>query len=170
MRISTIIGISTAALALSACGGGGGVMRAELDAAKASKAKIAVVSISVNDYGGALRTTAQDAGDLIDTKMNEMLSIAETKFGSMYTVVDAASFSATDKFQGLSSGDIEGVYRPSPGGKYMPGFSESRGDLVKVHLEPAMATDLCNATGSAGGPLRSRNSRRFSPWTYSCAM
>lgn len=148
MRISTTLGLLGASLALSACGGGG-IMRAEIDAAKSSKAKVAVVSISVNDFGGALQNpNNSDVGELIDMKMNEMLSLTETKLKSMYTVVPAESFAANDKFQSMSAGEIKGVFHPSPGGKYMPRFSESRGDLVAVHLEPAQATELCEATGS----------------------
>ncbi|MBI5546153.1 MAG: hypothetical protein HY901_19865 [Deltaproteobacteria bacterium] len=138
-----------AALSLLAACGGGANMKAELDATKEKKAKMAVVSLTVSDFGKTLQHgNSEDVGSLITKKMDEMLGLTETAFGAKWTIVPAASIVAAEPYQKLAKSKAEGnVFAPKPAGAQMPIFAADRSDMVKTNLDPKMATDLCQALG-----------------------
>src|SRR5690606_20261934 len=94
--------------------------KSALDAYRTSKAKVAVVSLTVNDFGGILNNrnlSGSDVGGLIDKKMGELVSIAEQTLGNHFAVMPAADFGADDAYQKLASGTPFDVFRPEFGGK-----------------------------------------------------
>ena len=147
--------VATVVVALgfaAACGGGGGSknLKADLDATRDRKARLAIISLTVNDYGRQLQSTSNsNVAGLVDRKLDEMLGQAEKTFAQAgWTVVPAASIVGTEAYKKSSIGRLfEGVYGPHPGGVEMLSFSQSRGDLVKTRLEPQVATSLCAALG-----------------------
>jgi hypothetical protein len=141
--------LSLLVLACGACGGrGGGNMTAELDALKARKASIAVVSLSVTDYGGSLQwTSSSDVAGLIQEKMNGMLAFAEGRFAGSWTVLPAAEFLAMDAYHAASIGRVFEGRTPFVG-RQMPHFVENRGDLVRANLPPEKAVALGAALGA----------------------
>lgn len=148
IRTTVVIALA-ACLALATASCGGGNMRAEIDRTRAEHAKIAVISVTVNDYGKALQGTSNsDVAELITRKMNEMLAFAETELGKIWSVVPATNFVGSEAYKRLSIGDLfPGVYGPVLDGHPMLSFSASRGDLVKTDLDPTVAADLCQALG-----------------------
>jgi hypothetical protein len=133
-----------------ASSGGGANLKAELSAARDRKAKLAVISLTVNDYGRQLQGTSNsNVAALVDRKMDEMLGFAEKSFTDAgWTVAPAASLVGTEAYKKASIGKLfEGVYGPHPGGVEMLSFSQSRGDLVKTRLEPPVAQTLCAGLG-----------------------
>jgi hypothetical protein len=144
-----IIGVFIAGVMafLAVACGGSPKMTAEINALKAKKAKIAVVSMSVTDYGGQLQwTNSENVADVIQQKMNTMLEYAERAFAAEWEVVPAAGFVAKPEYRDLSIGGIFEGRTPlyeAP----MPHFVNSRGDLVKTKLPPEVAQKLCAALG-----------------------
>jgi hypothetical protein len=138
------------AVAVAGCGGGGAHNKSALGAYKTNKGKVAVVSITVNDYADVLKNnnvSSADVNAVIDKKMVEMLTLAETKLGGHFSVMPAAEFSAKDDYQKLSSGQAFDVFRPAVDGKPMPIFAESRSDLIKSNMTPDRAKQLCTTLG-----------------------
>jgi len=136
---------SAAALAvvsmLAACGGGSN-LKGELDATKQKKAKIALVSLTVSDFGRSLSRTNSDAGDLITKKLDEMVGLTETTLGTAWTVVPSASFVATEPYTKLAKGEIkDNLYTATN----MKLFAADRSDQIKTRVDPQMAKDLCAA-------------------------
>jgi hypothetical protein len=145
----SLVAMLVAVPLLAACGGGAKNMKAELDLTRQNKAKVAVVSMTVNDFGGTLQaTSSSDVGDLITKKMNEMLGIAETRLGQSWTVVPAAGFVGTDGYKSLTSGQLfDGVYGPKLPEGALLSFASKRGELVKTQLDPTTAARLCSSLG-----------------------
>jgi len=128
---------------LSACGGGN--FKADLDASKQKKAKIALVSLTVSDFGRSLQFgNAAGVGELITKKMDEMTAVTEATLGSAWTVVPSASVVASEGYTKLAKGEAkDNMFTASN----MKLFSAERGDLVKTRLDPQTAKDLCAALG-----------------------
>ena len=137
---------SAAALAvvsmLAACGGGSN-LKGELDATKQKKAKIALVSITVSDFGKSLQFgNGSDVAALITKKMDEMTALTEATLATSWTVVPAASIVTTEGYTKLAKADAKDNMFT---GTNMKLFATERGDLVKTRLDPQVAKDLCAA-------------------------
>ena len=128
------------------CGGGTATM-AEVAAATQGK-KLAVVSVSVNDFNGSLQGwNSGRTDDLLTMKMNEMLGVAEARFGQRWTVVPAASFVDGDAYQSQAGPDRE-VAVPRPAAKPMRLFGADRNELVKTVMPASKASALATAAGA----------------------
>lgn len=112
-----------------------------------SGGKIAIVSLSVNDFNGSLQGwNKSNTDDILTAKMNEMLTQAEGQLGGSFTVVPAADFTASEGYQSLAGPDRE-VAVPSPAGQPMRLFGENRKELVSTYLPADKAPKLCEAAG-----------------------
>lgn len=135
---------------LVACGGGSKLLKADLDATKEKKAKLAIVSLTVNDYGGQLQNTSNsNVEGLVAKKIDEMLGFSEQAFASAgWTVVPTSEIVAAPAYKKASVGKLfEGVYGPKPGGQEMLSLANRRKDLVKTQLDPKVASELCAGLG-----------------------
>ncbi|MGC4120308.1 MAG: hypothetical protein QM765_38145 [Myxococcales bacterium] len=146
MRSFTLPVAALAALSMLAACGGGSNLKADLDASKQKKAKIALVSLTVSDFGRSLQFgNTAGVGDLITKKMDEMAALTETTLGTSWTVVPAASFATTEPYTKLAKGDAkDNLYTATN----MKLFAADRSDQVKTKLDPQMAKDLCAALGT----------------------
>lgn len=110
--------------------------------------RLAVVSLAVNDYGGSLQGwNKQNTDDLLSKKMNEMLGIAEARFGQKWTVVPAAGFVASPGYQS-QKGPAREVAVPKIDGQPMQLFGNDRKEMVKTTVAPAKVAALAKATGA----------------------
>lgn len=141
-----IVLVGAMAALVAACGGSP-KMTAEINALKAKNAKIAVVSMSVTDYGGQLQwTNSENVAEVIQQKMNVMIEYAESGLAAEWTVVPAAEFVANPEYTALSIGRVFEGRTPMYEAQ-MPHFVQSRGELVKTKLAPQTAMDLCSLLG-----------------------
>jgi len=109
--------------------------------AQPSKTKVAVVTLTVNNFGGALEWGHGD--QLIPTTMGEMLEIAETALAGRWTVKPAADFVADKDYRALSIGRVKsGLFAPTVNGQEMPSFTDDRGDVIKGRLDQSTAQEL----------------------------
>ncbi len=143
-RFSLSIAALAALSMLAACGGGSN-LKADLDATKQKKAKIALVSLTVSDFGRSLQFgNAAGVGELITKKMDEMAALTETTLGTAWTVVPAASFATSEGYTKLAKGEAkDNLYTATN----MKLFAADRSDQVKTKLDPQTAKDLCAALG-----------------------
>lgn len=144
------LSISLGTLVLASACGGAVHNRSALDAYRTSKAKVALVSLSVNDYANILKSnnlSGSDVDALIDRKLGEMVTLTEQKLSNHFSVMPAADFGAQDSFQQLSSGTPFEVFRPEVEGKPLPIFAASRGELIKSEMTPDRAKQIAEALG-----------------------
>lgn len=114
-----------------------------------AEGKLAVVSLSVNDFNGRLQGwNKTNTDNVLDAKMNEMLAETEKQLSGQFSVVPAADFTASEGYQSLAGPDRE-VAVPKPAGAPMRLFGEDRKELVKAHLPAEKAPKLCEATGAS---------------------
>ena len=110
--------------------------------------KIAIVSISANNYGGSLQGwNSANASDLMGTQLNRMVSVIETLLAKDWTVVPAANFAGKDEFQVLA-GERREVGLPVFDGKTMPLFSKDRKQLIKAEVDKDVAVKLAAIAGA----------------------
>jgi hypothetical protein len=133
-------------LVLASCGKPKTMSLAEVTAQTQGK-KIAVVSLAVNDYNNMLSQWGQEAGPLLDSKMNGMLEQVEALLGQKWTVVPAAEFVAKPEYS-AGAGAAREVAMPKPGGTSMQLFGSNRKDLVSTTVEAAKISALASAAGT----------------------
>jgi len=110
--------------------------------------KIAVVSVSANNYGGSLQGwNSANASELMGTQLNRMVGVIETLLAKDWTVVPAASFAGKDEFQ-ILAGERREVGLPVFDGKTMPLFSKDRKQLIKAEVDPELAVKLAAIAGA----------------------
>lgn len=114
-----------------------------------AEGKLAVVSLSVNDFNGRLQGwNKTNTDNVLEAKMNEMLAQSESQLGKQFSVIPAADFTATEGYQSLAGPDRE-VAVPKPAGEPMRLFGEDRKELVQTQLPADKAPKLCEATGAS---------------------
>jgi hypothetical protein len=110
--------------------------------------KIAIVSISANNYGGSLQGwNSANSSELMGTQLNRMVSVIETLLAKDWTVVPAASFAGKEEFQVLA-GERREVGLPVFDGKTMPLFSKDRKQLIKAEVDKETAVKLAAISGA----------------------
>lgn len=111
-------------------------------------AKIAVVSLSANNFGGSLQGwNSSDTTDLMVSRLNTMLAFTEETFGAGWEVVPASSFVSKPEFMALA-GEQRDVGTPMIDGIYMPLMSKNRKQLVKARIDKDVAVALAQVTGA----------------------
>jgi hypothetical protein len=109
--------------------------------AQPSETKVAVVTLTVNNFGGALHWGQGDM--LIPTTMGEMLNITESALAGYWTVKPATEFVTNDDYRALSIGQVKsGLFGPTVNEQAMPSFTEKRNEVVKGVLEKSTAQKL----------------------------
>jgi hypothetical protein len=110
--------------------------------------KIAVVSISANNFGNTIDGwNDANSTDLMTSRLNEMLEFTEKTFSAGWEVVPASSFASTSEFITFA-GEQRDVGAPMIDGIYMPLFSKDRKQLVKAMLDQDVAKGLIGVTGA----------------------
>jgi hypothetical protein len=111
-------------------------------------AKVAIVSISANNFGGSLQGWSDaNSTDLMTSRLNSMLEFAETNFPKGWEVVPANSFATKPEFVALA-GEQRDVGAPMFDGIYMPLLSKDRKQLVKAMIDKDVALALIDVTGA----------------------
>jgi hypothetical protein len=115
----------------------------------ASTTKVALVTLSVNDYGGVLEGGgSSDAAELVSANMRKMVELTEERLARDWSVVKAASFVANDAFRELSIGQIkDGLFGAELDGLVLPSFTAERKEIIKCVLSKATAQKLCEVLG-----------------------
>lgn len=110
--------------------------------------KIAIVSVSANNFGNSLQgwNTALTS-DLMQSRANEMLKIAEQLFADKWTVVPAKNFIKNPEFQKQAGTPME-VGIPILGGNPLPVLAENRKQLIKANMDEEKAKALAAITGA----------------------
>ncbi|GEM_PF-1513563 len=127
------------------CGRGRGFVKT----AKVNNGKsAAIVSLAVNDFGGALQgwNTAR-TGDLMARHTAQMVGLTAKRLSKHFKMVDPTTYVGKAEYQKLA-GPAREVAVPKIGGSVMPIMAESRSDMVKARLSPAKAAALAQATGA----------------------
>jgi hypothetical protein len=110
--------------------------------------KIAVVSVSANNFGGSLQGwNSANASELMGTQLNKMVVGIEGLLAKDWTVVSAANFAGKDEFQVLA-GERREVGLPVFDGKTMPLFSKDRKQLIKAQVDKDVAVKLAQIAGA----------------------
>lgn len=136
------------ALSLIVTVGCGGPMSVRNFARERPGGTIAVVSLSINDYNGALQGwNAVRTGDIMTSRAAQMVSLAEARLGQHYTVIPASAFVSNPAYQQVPSMPYD-VAVPIINGVPMLTFGPGRGDLVGARVTPQQAALLCQATGA----------------------
>lgn len=132
----------TVALFATSCGGAS----FSQIAAENSGRSIAVVSLSINDFGGSLQGWNSTAtSDLMFSRATSMLQMAEQELSRDFQVIPAPQFVQDPAYQELAGAYFE-VAVPRVSGQVMPVFAEGRGQLIKASMSPGRAQALTQAT------------------------
>ncbi len=110
--------------------------------------KIAVVSISANNFGGSLQGwNDANSSDLMGGRLNSMLEFTEKTFSAGFEVIPTSSFANKTEFIALA-GEQRDVGAPMFDGMYMPLFSKNRKQLIKAMVDKDVALALIEITGA----------------------
>jgi len=109
---------------------------------------IAVVSLGINDFGGALQGwNSVRTSDLMTSRAWQMVQLAEGHLSRRWQVTPAPSFVASPGYQQVAATPYD-VAVPAFQGGFMGVFAPSRGQLVRAQLRPADAQALAAAAGT----------------------
>ena len=138
-----IYAIASAIAIIAGCGYKGVRQTSELKKLRNTKAKLALVSVSVNDYGARIRNSVglTDISSLLNTRMISAYDFAHQRLGQYFDVIPATGFAARDEFQ-LSATRNFDVFRPSVGGKKLPVFATDRRGLIRAAIDATTARKL----------------------------
>jgi hypothetical protein len=110
--------------------------------------KLAVVSISANNFGGSLQGwNSADTTELMSSRLNLMLDLTERAFSADWAVVPASSFITKPEFIALA-GEQRDVGAPVFEGIRMPLLSKNRKQLIKARVDKDIAMKLAQVTGA----------------------
>lgn len=110
--------------------------------------RIAVVSVSANNFADSLQGwNAARTSDLMGSRVAKMLETAERTLGAKWKVVPANRFVGNRSFQKHKKQKFDvGLAKLRNG--TLPVFAGDRGELIKAYLDPAQAQALAKATGA----------------------
>ncbi len=110
--------------------------------------KIAVVSVSANNFGNSLQGWNKTySSSLMASRLNRMLEFAEQTFSDKWQVVKASSFVKNPEFQKLAGAPLE-VAVPSIDGTPLPLLADNRKELIKTKMSKDKAKAMASATGA----------------------
>jgi len=114
--------------------------------------KVAVVSLSVSDWGGSVK--AGGIGDSMHQTMQKatdgLLTYTEKELAKQFTVTKASSFIGSKGYKGQTEKLTLTAYVPSVGGKPLGVFTSESRSLKRGDLTPAKAMALCKSLGVDG--------------------
>lgn len=135
-----ILGLAFLAL-ISGC-----VKKADVKKASEPIHHVAVVSLSVANWGGTMTGTSGTrtrAARLIDSTLSSILSVTERKLGTIMHVTSASSFVGSHGYRSLGVKNNLGALVPKVHGAPMEIFTKDNGELVAAALSPSVAKKLC---------------------------
>lgn len=142
---SKLLVTAHALLLLSIVSCGGPSLRSVMATTTGQRA--AVVSLSINDYMGALQGwNSTRTSDLMGSRAMTMLTAAEGIVGQHWQIVPAASFVGNPEWAQLATQYEVAV--PQVGNVAMPTFAPDRGSLVGARLTPIQAQTLARISGA----------------------
>jgi hypothetical protein len=145
-RVLNALGALLMVLMVVACGGGNSSLQAV--AANQQGKKIAVVSISANNFNNSLQGwNSAHSSDLMGQQVNAMLTYAEGEFGKRFTLVKASEFVGKPEFQKLAGPPRE-VGLAKIGDQNLKLLANDRDQLIKAALPPEKAKAVVAATGA----------------------
>lgn len=145
-RSMKALGALLLALFVIACGGGNGSMKAVQSAQQGKK--IAVVSISANNFANSLQGwNSAHSSDLMGSRLNQMLEYAEGELGKRFTLVNATHFVAKEDFRKLGGPPRE-VGLPKVGESHLLLLADDRDQMIGAAVSPEKAKALVAATGA----------------------
>jgi hypothetical protein len=107
---------------------------------------LAVVSLSVSDWGGMVRS-GNWAGSptqlLMQKETATMVAMTETELGKRWQVKPVSSFIADPAFRKLAVDNQLSAILPQIDGQELPLFTTNSGALKKCDIAPETATALC---------------------------
>jgi hypothetical protein len=136
-----ILGLFFVALVATGC-----VKKADVKKASEPIHHVAVVSLSVANWGGTMTGTSGSrahAARLIDSTMSGMLSVTERKLGSVMRVTNASSFVRNSGYRHLGVKNDLRAMVPKVHGTPMQVFAKNNSELVAAGLSPRVAKKLC---------------------------
>lgn len=142
-------------------GCGGGTRGAKSLKALPQIKKVAVVSLSVSDWGGSVKGGGV-GGDMDRTMWDattKMLEDTEARLAKQYQVVKASTFVKNKAYQNQAVERTLGVYVPIVKGDKLGVFTQDSRSIKRGDLAPEKAQALCKALGVDGVFLI------FSEWT-----
>lgn len=126
-------------------GCGGGSMRNV--AATTQGRRIAVVSLSINDYGGSLQGwNSTRTSDLMSSRAAAMVGMVEQQLSSSWQVVPAPAFVGHPGLQSMAT--AHDVAIPYFSGVVMPTVAVDRRALIRAELTPQQAQALAQLAGA----------------------
>ncbi len=144
-KIMRVLGALLLAFTMVACGGG--ASRPSVASQQQGK-KVAIVSVSANNYANSLQGWNSAAtSDLMGSRLNTMLQFAEAEFGKRWTVVPATEFVGKDEVR-KQAGPPREVGLPKLGDQQLLLQADDRDQLIGAELSPAKAKALVSATGA----------------------
>ncbi len=130
---------------------------------KPSLKKMAVVSLSVSDWGGSVKYGSvgnTSVNKLIEKATQDMLAYSEQTLSKRWEIKPAASFISGKAYQKEAVSSGLDVFVPTVKGKAMPLFTNGSGQIKRGDLVPAKAKALCRCLDVDAVVLV------FSEWTY----
>jgi len=113
-----------------------------------SISRIAVVSMSISDWGGSIKmggVGTTPVAKLMAKTANKMLTDTEEKLGSKWQVVKASSFVGSGNYQKLGTEKTLSVIVPKVNGKEMAVFTQVSKEIKGGQIAPQIAMNLCKA-------------------------
>ncbi len=139
-RIRILVGVLLAGL-LTSC-----VKTAEVKKPAAPINHVALVSLSVSNWGGTATGTAgttDRAAKLIDSTMDGLVSETETKLSSFMKVTRVSTFVGNPSYSSMNVKNDLGAMVPKINGKPMAVFAKNNDELITSALSPEVARKLC---------------------------
>jgi len=123
--------------------------------------KVAVVSLSVSDWGGSVRGggIGGNMNKTLQNETNKTLADTETRLSKQYKVVNASSYVGKKAYRGQIAENGFKMFVPNVKGKDLGVFTADSRSLKHGDLAPEKAQALCKALGVDGVFLI------FSEWT-----
>ena len=110
--------------------------------------KLAVVTLSANNWGNSLQGwNSANTSSIMGTQLNSMLEFTEQLFAADFTVIPASQFVPADDFQALA-GEQRDVGLPEFNGKKMQLLSKDRKQLIKATVDKNVTQKLAQITGA----------------------
>jgi hypothetical protein len=107
--------------------------------------KIALVSLSVTNWGGIVSGTGGDAKatELIDRTLSDMVAYAENRLSGYLRVSKASGFVGSAAYRNLGVRNELDLLLPKQNGQPFALFSKDNEDVIAARLAPGVARKLC---------------------------
>lgn len=142
----------------------GCVKDAEVKKPAAPINKVAIVTLSVTNWGGTVTGTSGSntmAGKLIDSTLATLLAETENKLSGIMHVTKASAFAGSSAYHGLGVKNTLDAFVPKVSGAPMAFFAKDNDELISAGLSQEVAKKLCTTLKVDGVVVV------FSEWSHS---